>query len=178
MKLVEVTGHVLNNNGGCSMDNREVSDILTNFRSYRYAAKVGESEGLLDGAPTLFNDRKHSPNRWDATRYNRIVNTVNGAVDEVLTDEQRSVIMKRYLDRNPLTLGQIADVMHCTRKTIERRHKTALKTLSIALEPLSKETEITPFPHIFDPNWVYEDKNKEVRKHVRFLTTDDALKKL
>lgn len=160
------------------MNNEDVSEILTNFRSYRYAAKVGEAEGLLDGAPTLYGDRLRSPNRWDATRYSRIVSTVNGAVDDVLTDEQRSVIMKRYIDRNPLTLGQIADVMHCTRKTVERRHKTALKMLSIALKPLEEHTEITPFPHRFDPSWTFVDKEKEERTHVRFLTTDDSLNKL
>lgn len=132
------------------MNNEHVSEILTNFRSYRYAAKVGEVEGLLDGAPTLYNERLRSPNRWDATRYSRIVNTVNGAVDEVLTDEQRAVIKRRYLERNPLTLGQIADVLHCDRSTVQRRHKEALKKLGIALEPLGRETEITPFEFMFE----------------------------
>jgi DNA-directed RNA polymerase specialized sigma subunit len=140
------------------MNNEDVSEILTNFRSYRYAAKVGETEGYLDGAPTLYGERQRSPNRWDATRYSRIVNTVNGAVDDVLTDEQRTVINRRYLERNPLTLGQIADVLHCDRKTVQRRHKEALKQLSIALQPIERETEITPFPHRFDPDWIFKEQ--------------------
>lgn len=131
------------------MRNDDVSEILTNFRSYRYAAKVGEAEGYLDGAPTLYGERLRSPNRWDATRYSRIVNTVTGAVDDVLTDDQRAVIMKRYLERNPLTLGQIADILNCDRSTVQRRHKEALNKLGIALDPLKKETEITPFEHMF-----------------------------
>ncbi|MBB6672614.1 sigma factor-like helix-turn-helix DNA-binding protein [Cohnella nanjingensis] len=132
------------------MNNDQVSDILTNFRSYRYAAKVGEVEGFLDGAPTLYNERKTSPNRWDATRYSRIVETVKGAVDEVLSDEQRTVIMKKYLERNKLTMGQIASILNCDRTTITRRHKEALKQLGIALEPLEHEAEITPFEHMFE----------------------------
>jgi len=131
------------------MNNDEVSELLSNMRSYRYAAKVGQEQGYLDGAPTLFNERRMSPNRWDATRYNRIVNTVDGAVDEVLTDEQRTVIMRRYLDRNPMTLNQIASILNCDPSTITRRHKEALKKLGIALQPLENETEITPFEHMF-----------------------------
>lgn len=131
------------------MDNERVSEILTNFRSYRYAAKVGDDMGLLDAAPTVYNERKRNANRWDANRYNRIVNTVTGAVEEVLTDEQRAVINRRYLDRNPLTLGQIADAIHRDRSAVSRLHKTALKKLGIALKPLEDETEITPFEHMF-----------------------------
>lgn len=131
------------------MDNERVSEILSNFRSFRYAAKVGEMEGYLDGSPTLYSERLRSPNRWDASRYNRLVNAVKGAVDEVLTDEQRTVISRRYLDRNPLTLGQIADALNRDRSAVSRLHKGALKKLGIALQPLEKESEITPFEHMF-----------------------------
>lgn len=130
------------------MDNGRVSEILSNFRSYRYAAKVGEEH--LDGAPTLYNDRRRSPDRWDATRYNRIVNTVTGAVDEVLTDDEQKVITRRYLDRNPLTLGQIAETINRDRTAVSRIHKSALKQLSIALKPLEEDLEITPFEHMFN----------------------------
>ena len=132
------------------MNNEQVSEILSNFRSYRYAAKVGEMRGYLDCPPVLYNERKLNPNGWDASRYNRLVNTVTGAVDDVLTDEQRAVIKRRYLDRNPLTLGQIADILNCDRSTVQRRHKEALRKLGIALAPLERETEITPFEFMFE----------------------------
>lgn len=139
------------------MNNDRVSEILSNFRSYRYAAKVGADEGFLDGPPTLYSERRMSPNRWDASRYNRIVNTVTGAVDDVLTDEQRTVIQRRYLDRNPLTLNQIADILNCDPSTITRRHKEALRKLGIALQPLENELEITPFEHMFNAKKLQEN---------------------
>lgn len=130
-----------------NVDNDKVSEILRNHKSYRYAAQIGED--FLDGAPTLYNERRKSLDRWDGTRYNRIVNIVKEAVDEVLTDEERTVIKRKYLDQNPITLRQISELLNYERKTIERRHKSALKKLGQALDPLEGHTEITPFEHHF-----------------------------
>lgn len=136
------------------MHNDRVSEILRNQRSYRYAANITES--FLDGAPTVYNDRRASPNRHDATRYNRLVKIVDAAVNEVLTDEERTVIKRKYLDQNPIKLKQIGTLLGYERKTIERRHKSALKKLGQALEPVENEDELTDFEHMFkDENGVY-----------------------
>lgn len=98
---------------------------------------------------------------WDKTRYNRIVNIIKGAVDYCLDDDQRTVIMRKYLERNRLTLSEISNLLHKDRTTIGRWHREALSKLSIALEPFSDEIlEITPLEHMFDHNWKFEESKE------------------
>lgn len=130
------------------MENDRVSEILRNHRSYRYAAKIGEE--FLDSAPTVHNERRKGSNRWDAHRYNSMVSIVDNAVNEVLTDEERTIVKRKYLDQNPLTLTQIAHIIGYERKSVGRKHKSALRKLSKALEPIEEDLEITPFEHMFD----------------------------
>jgi DNA-directed RNA polymerase sigma subunit (sigma70/sigma32) len=139
------------------MEHNKVTEILKNFRCYEYAAKnCGEP---ADRLPYAISDRKHMhPDTWDQCRYNRIVTLIRGAVDHVLSDDQRTIIMRKYLDRNPLTLNEISTILHRERTTVSRWHTEAIRKLAIALEPLSdEEAEITEFNHRFDPAWAYHE---------------------
>jgi hypothetical protein len=131
------------------MDHDTVVELLKNFRSYRYAAK--NCREYVDQLPVVYSERRYNLTGWDWTRYNRIVNMIQGAVDEVLSDDQRTVIQRKYLDRNTSTLSEIANAIYRDRKTVERWHKEAIKRLTIALQPLSEdEREIQNFDHMFD----------------------------
>lgn len=117
------------------MNHDQVTELLKNYRSYRYAANnCGEPTGRL---PILYSERRYNMDGWDRTRYHRIVNMIDGAVNEVLSDDQRMVIMRKYLDRNTATLSEIADILHKDPSTISRWHTESLRQLAIALEPLS-----------------------------------------
>lgn len=97
-------------------------------------------------------------NAWDSTRYHNIVNMIEGAVNDVLSDDERTVIMRKYLDRNPLNLKEIADVLHKDQSTISRWHTAAVRRLAIALMPLSTdEKEINNLDHMFDPTWKHTE---------------------
>lgn len=141
------------------MHNDQVTELLKNYRSYRYAAKntmeyVDETGIIMS---RVYAERLPNRNVWDATRYNRIVNMINGAVDEVLSDDQRTVIKRKYLDRNPQNINEISYSIHKDRCTVSRWHKDAIRRLAIALEPLSyDEREIQNIDHIFDPNWKFD----------------------
>lgn len=132
------------------MNNDQVTQLLKDYRSYRYAAKnCGDTPSW---APTLYSERRTSPNGWDRSRYNRIVNMIDGAVNDVLSDDQRTVIMRKYLDRNTLNLNEIADVIKKDRSSVSRLHTEAVRKLSVALAPLNDdEQEITNFDHMFIP---------------------------
>ncbi|UVI31203.1 sigma factor-like helix-turn-helix DNA-binding protein [Paenibacillus spongiae] len=134
------------------MNHDQVTELLKNYRSYRYAAKnCGEPEGRL---PVLYSERRRNLNGWDQDRYHRIVNMITGAVEDVLSDDQRTVISRKYLDRNTLTLSEIADILHKDRTTVSRWHTEAIRRLTIALQPLSAdEREINNVDHMFDPTW-------------------------
>jgi len=136
------------------MNHDQVTELLKNYRSYRYAANnCGDPEGRQT---ILYSERRYNMNGWDATRYNRIVNMVDGAVNEVLSDDERMVIMRKYIDRNTLNLNEIASVLHKDRTTIGRWHTAAIRRLTIALQPLSEdEREIQNVDHMFDPTWRY-----------------------
>lgn len=142
------------------MRHDQVTELLKNYRSYEYAAmNCRETDALTTlSVSTVYNERKRNPNAWDATRYNRIVNIVKGAVDHVLSDDQRTVIMRKYLERNTMTLSEISHLLHKDTSTISRWHTEAIRRLAIALEPLRQdEAEITEFNHMFDPNWKYRE---------------------
>lgn len=139
------------------MNREKVTELLKNYRCYEYAARNCGSD-TYDRLPLVISERKRNPNAWDRSRYNRIVNLIKGAVDHVLSDDQRTVIMRRYLDRNTLTLSEISGILHKDISTISRWHKEAIHRLSIALAPLNEdEAEITNFDHMFDSNWTYKE---------------------
>lgn len=140
------------------MNHNMVTELLKNYRSYRYAAnnyKRPESGQRIQ--MYVNSDRYYSIDEWDHTRYSRIVSMIDGAVAEVLSDDQRTVIMRKYLDRNTLTISEIADAIHKDRTTVSRWHKTALKKLAIALEPLTVE-EINNIDHMFDQSWQFKEQ--------------------
>ncbi|OMF47719.1 sigma factor-like helix-turn-helix DNA-binding protein [Paenibacillus amylolyticus] len=135
------------------MDNNQVTELLKDYRSYEYAVNncgpIQDDEVL----PYIISERMRDKNTWDKVRYNRIVNLIDGAVNNVLNDDQRSVIMKKYLDRNTMTLAQIAAATQRDASRVSRLHTEAIRKLSIALEPLSeKETEINNLDYMFDRN--------------------------
>lgn len=139
------------------MNNDEVAQLLKDFRSYEYCAM---NCGPVDGRrmPLMLSERMQFPGEWDRSRYNRIVGIVKGAVDYCLDDDQRAVIMWKYLERNTLTLNQIADILHKDRSTVGRYHTEALNKLTKALATLDpSEYEITNFDHRFDPAWFYKE---------------------
>jgi DNA-directed RNA polymerase specialized sigma subunit len=140
------------------MEHNKVTEILKYFRCYEYSAKnCGEPE---DNLPLTISDRKYNKDTWDRSRYNRIVNAIRGAIDYVLSDDQRTVIMRKYLDRNPMTLNEISDILHRDRTTISRWHTEAIKRISKSLDAISdEELEITAFNHRFDPNWAFQENS-------------------
>lgn len=128
------------------MNQDKIAEILKNYRSYRYAYSNGIaawspydntgmpfSGGYGSRAPTMGTGTL-LPSIMDRQRYGRVVQAVDGAVNEVLNDDQRIVIQRKYLDRNKQTLLQISNELRCDPSTTTRWHKEALKQLSIALE--------------------------------------------
>jgi hypothetical protein len=135
------------------MRHDDVTGLLTDFRSYRYAANNGADyiDSSLINVPRMYSERMKNRNAWDATRYSRIVNMTQGAVNEVLSDDQRAVISLKYLERNKLSLKEIAAMKKCDPSTVSRWHTEAIRRLSKALEPISEEyREITNIDHMFD----------------------------
>ncbi|MCI3922441.1 hypothetical protein MO973_19600 [Paenibacillus sp. TRM 82003] len=124
-------------------DRNKVTELLKNYRSYRYAVSNGiaphvEDETTGGGGgygpriPTLYRGS------WDAStddyrRYSRAVRLISGAVEDVLNDEEQSIVRYKYMERNTLTLSQIADKMNMSERRVLYLHKKALKSLSYAL---------------------------------------------
>lgn len=139
------------------MNNDQVIRLLIDYKSYKYALK---NVGSMDTGLPLISATRLNGDLWDATRYARIVGMIEGAVNELLTDDQRMVIMRKYLDRDSdsVTLKDLADLKHRDRGTIARWHKEALRRLTVALAPLGlDEAEITNVDHMFDPSWRYKE---------------------
>lgn len=135
----------------------DVKWYLGKYRSFEYASL---NCGTLDErTPVIISERRRNPNGWDRSRYSRIVTIIKGAVDHVLSDDQRTVIMRMYLERNRSTIGEIAGMLHRDRTTVGRWHKEALEELTYAFDPLLREdAELTPFEHRFDKNWVFVEQ--------------------
>jgi DNA-directed RNA polymerase sigma subunit (sigma70/sigma32) len=114
----------------------KVTELLKNYRSYKYAVKNGESEALNFGfriIPFVNSDRTITVNQWDFERYSRIVSMIDGAVREVLSDDEQKVIEYKYLERNTLYIHQIADKFHMSERKVTYLHKKALNSLANAL---------------------------------------------
>ncbi|EHS59445.1 sigma-70 family RNA polymerase sigma factor [Paenibacillus sp. Aloe-11] len=136
------------------MDKEKVIKMLIDYRSYEFAVRNIES-GLGSSGPLMpINMKNHRLMRagdWDYRRYSLIVKMIKGAVDEVLSDNERIVITRKYLDQNKKSIKEIAHEVHRDRGTVAAWHTSALKQLINALKPLDDEIEhIENFDHMFD----------------------------
>lgn len=141
------------------MNRDGVTKLLKDYRSYRRAMQNYErfrpvpSAGIANysgmpggsGAPTLFfasqgrmADIYHldHTDQFDYEMYSVIVYIIDMTVDDVLSDNERHVIKRRWMDRNPAKLSDIADDKGIHEKTVRRWHKEALRKLTLALAPL------------------------------------------
>lgn len=126
--------------------NERITRMLKNYRSYKYAVSNGiapheEGEsifcstgygsrppaGLMGRGSTLASQR-------DYQSYRNAVRAIDGAISEVLNDEEQSIIRYKYTERNTLTLAQIADKFNMSERRALYLHKKALKALALALK--------------------------------------------
>ncbi|MEO3947644.1 sigma factor-like helix-turn-helix DNA-binding protein [Gorillibacterium sp. CAU 1737] len=123
-------------------DREKVIELLKNYRSYRYAVMNGiepyEGETCFVGSeygprvPRLYRGTTIQTEQ-DYRAYKRIVQTIDGAVEDVLDDDERDVIRYKYLERNSLNLDKIAERLLIGERTVQRAHKQALKKLTMSL---------------------------------------------
>lgn len=155
------------------MDNNTVTELLNNFRSYKFAVMnlrgAGENDAFVVQSDKpfkflpIYEDRKprfisRYNISYDFSRYQRIVEMVESAVNYVLSDDERTIIMRKYIDRNRMTLSEIADAIHQDRKTVGTKHKKAINQLAKALVPISEDyLEITNFDHMFDSSGRFQE---------------------
>lgn len=128
------------------MNSRDkVVELLKNYRSYKYAVSNGIAPFVEEDTTGMPINSSYGPRvptlhrgSWEAStedfrRYSRVVRLVSGAVEEVLNDEEQKIIKMKYMERNTLTLAQIADRMNMSERRVLYLHKKALKSLSQAL---------------------------------------------
>jgi hypothetical protein len=125
--------------------NDKVTELLKNYKSYKYAVRNGiaphddsidlgiRSGGFGSRSPILSGRGSWDASINDYNQYSRAVNMIEGAVREVLDDNERKVIELKYLERNTITLVQIAYRIGYSETQVKRFHKSALKQLSQAL---------------------------------------------
>lgn len=123
-------------------DREKVIEMLKNYRSYRYAVANGiapyEGDTCFGGSeygsrmPSLYRGNTVQTEQ-DYRSYKRVVQAIDGAVEEVLDNDEQDVIRYKYLERNNLTLEQIADRNKISIRTIKRAHKRALTKLVMSL---------------------------------------------
>lgn len=133
------------------MNRENVTELLKNYRNYKYAvnqyerhrpragAGIANYEGMPsgDGASELFfapnsrmADMGHTSfqDRLDHQAYSEVVRDIEGGL-EALTDEEQSVIKLKWMDK--LSLQQIADRKGLSVRTVKSCHKSALASLDI-----------------------------------------------
>lgn len=133
------------------MDRDKVTELLKNYRSYKYAVsryerhKPRASAGVANydampsgsGAPELFfasqgrmADMGHTSlqDRMDYSDYSQVVQDIDGGLD-TLTDEEQSVIRLKWMDG--MNLRDIAARKQYSVETVKRNHKRALEKLGI-----------------------------------------------
>lgn len=141
------------------MDNNTVIKLLADYRSYKFALLNLSFEKYNEQHYTnrkVYSERRpihiSNYNTWyDFERYSRVVELLESAVDFVLSDEQRSIIRDKYMERNRLNLGEIADKLHKDRKTVSTQHKKAINSLCKALLPISQDyMEINNLDYMFE----------------------------
>lgn len=137
------------------MNQDQVAELLKDYRCYKFALQNVKMEynNIVQNnyVPIVFSERSSNPDLWDYTRYTKVLGLLDIAINEVLSDNHRTVIMRKYIDRNPMNLNEIAEIIKCDRTTVGRWHKEALRKLAIAVGPMtSDEMEFTSFNHMFD----------------------------
>lgn len=126
-------------------DRNKVVELLKNYRSYKYAVNNGiaayqeeDNTGMPFNnsygprAPMLFRGSLDASTD-DYRRYSRAVKMVEGAVDEVLDDNEQDIIRLKYMNRNTLTLEVISRRKGISEKTVRTTHKRAINKLNMAL---------------------------------------------
>lgn len=144
-----------------------ITRMLKNYKSYRYAVSNGiapyeEGESIFCASgygsrppAGLMGRGSLLPSMNDFTTYSRAVNAIDGAVREVLNDEEQSVIRYKYMERNTLTLAQIADKFNMCERRAQYLHKKALKALTLALKFVD-EPEIINLDAMIDGVKIYK----------------------
>jgi hypothetical protein len=129
------------------MDRDTVTQLLKNYRSYRYAVNNGIAPFVEDdllGMPRSLSYGSRLPtslsgrgtthaSQADYHQYKRIVQLIDGAVSDVLSDDEQKVIRLKYMERNPLTLAEIGHTYSMCDRKVTYLHKRSLRSLSLAL---------------------------------------------
>lgn len=129
------------------MTHDKVTELLKNYRSYKYAVSNGIAPHQADdtlGMPMGGSYGSRPPgglsgrgtileSLMEYNQYKRVVTLIDGAVTDVLDDQERSVIELKYLNRNTFTLSQISDRTAMSERTVSYVHKRSLKKLTLAL---------------------------------------------
>lgn len=155
------------------MNHDQITQLLKDYRSYRYAVTQYERHkpyaqaGIANysampngsGAPELLfapqgrmadMGKLTLQDQLDYRDYKYIVDAIDGAVMEVLTDDERMVIQRKYLDRNSKTLTLIASEVEKDERTIRRYHKEAFRKLRNSLV-LIRIPEVINLEKILEP---------------------------
>lgn len=133
------------------MNRENVTELLKNYRNYKYAvsqyerhrpragAGIANYDGMPggSGAPELF----FSPNsrmgdmgftsfqdELDFQAYKAVIRDIDGGLD-MLTDEEHSVVRLKWMEG--MSLRDIADRKQYSVETVKRNHKRALEKLGI-----------------------------------------------
>lgn len=141
------------------MNRDKITELLRNYRSYKYAIRMYESPRMICAGTASYDDMPRNgsfgsriPPRNDGISfedandyitYKEAVEAVDGAL-ETLTDDEQSVIKLRWMDS--LTLEQISRRKFCSRDTIKRIHKRAYNQLSICLRFVREVPQIEKVP--------------------------------
>lgn len=135
------------------MDRENVTELLKNYPSYKYAVRQYErhqpraSAGIANydampsgsGAPELFfvansrmGDMGHTSlnDYMDYQAYKSIVTAIDGAL-EILSLDEQYVIKKKWLEG--VELSKIAENSHYAYITVRRFHKSGIKKLEQCL---------------------------------------------
>lgn len=154
-----------------SIDKNKVTELLSNYRSYKAAIvnferyKPSPSAGVANysgmpggsGATELFFDRVGKMadmgfvgalDCYDHDMYTAIVETIEFTVQQVLTDDEHYVIHHKWMDRNPMELCKIAHNKERDERTIRRWHKNALGKLAISFSCIPVVPHIENFHNV------------------------------
>lgn len=130
------------------MNREELMEMLLNYRSYRYAVAKGiapyQADDML-GMPLGGGYGSRPPRGLDGrgsvlaslmdyNDYKSAIQTLEGAIKDVLDDTEQFVIEQRYLERNKMTFGRMEERKGISEKTLRTAHKTALKRLLKAMQ--------------------------------------------
>lgn len=128
------------------MDRDKVTELLKNYRSYKFAVKNYESNHLpaasiasysdmprsigFESSPPRFNNGLSIQDHIDYIEYKRAVEAIEGAL-ETLTDNEKLVIEKKWMVG--ITLKNIEINYHYGTDYAKKIHRRALQKLSICL---------------------------------------------